>query len=607
MIKLSDYVMEFIADLGVRHVFMLPGGGAMHLVDSLGRCERLRYICNLHEQACAIAADAYSQYTNQLGVALVTTGPGGTNTLTGVAGAWLDSTPVLFLSGQVKRPDMTGTRGVRQMGFQEIDIVSLVGPITIYAATVMEPSTIRHHLEKAVHLATHGRPGPVWIDIPLDVQAAMIEEKSLPGFDPSEIPPRPADTGKALGEKAARALRLLGEAERPVILVGNGVRLSNAVEDFTRLIEGLGIPVLTTWKAIDFLPDDHPLYAGRPGAIGQRGANFTQQNADWLLILGARMDLGQTAYTHASLAPGARKIMVDIDPAEIGKMEMKIDVPVVSDAGDFLRECYSQLPQARKKDRSAWLAKCKEWQARYPVILPEYWNDRGFVNDYVLIDVLSDELTGQDLVVPGSSGACSERTMQAMRVKPGLRICNSEGLGSMGFGVPAAIGGCIAGGGRRTVCIDGDGGFIMNIQELETVKRLDLPIKFFVLNNGGYVSIQSTQKNYFGANFVASTRSSGLTLPDITAVSRAFGIPATTLADHTGIRRQVREILETNGPFVCEVMVSPEQVTAPRVSSRQREDGSMESMPMEDLWPFLDREEFKNNMLISNRKKNEHM
>ena len=333
MIKLSDYVMQFVAGLGVRHVFMLPGGGAMHLNDSLGRNKNLIYICNLHEQACAIAADAYSQYTNNLGVALVTTGPGGTNTITGVAAAWLDSTPVLFLSGQVKRPDMIGDRGVRQVGFQEIDIVSLVRPITKYAVTVMEPSSIRYHLEKAVFLAKHGRPGPVWIDIPLDVQAAMIEENDLQAFEASEMPQN--TEGEALADKVSRAIELLNKAERPVILAGNGIRLSNALEEFTRLIERLGIPVLTTWKAADFLPEDHPLYAGRPGAVGQRGANFTQQNADWLLIIGARLDLGQTAYTHANFARGAVKIMVDIDAAEIHKMQMKIDVPVISDAGEF--------------------------------------------------------------------------------------------------------------------------------------------------------------------------------------------------------------------------------------------------------------------------------
>jgi len=403
MVKVSDYIFDFVAQKGVSHVFMLPGGGAMHLNDSLGRNRKLSYVCNLHEQACAIAADAYSQYTNNLGVALVTTGPGGTNTITGVAAAWLDSTPVLFISGQVKRPDMIRDRAVRQMGFQEIDIVSLVRPITKYAVIVMEPSSIGYHLEKAVHLAKHGRPGPVWIDVPLDVQAALIDENDLQVFDASEMPQ--STEGVGLAERVSCAIELLNNAQHPVILAGNGIRLSNALGDFFRLIEALDIPVLTTWKAADFLPEDHPLYAGRPGAVGQRGANFTQQNADWLLIIGARLDLGQTAYTHANFARGARKIMVDIDAAEINKMQMKIDVPVNSDAGEFFREFNRQLSKVEKKDHSKWLERCKDWQARYPVVLPEYWDDRGFVNDYVLIDILSDELSGKDLLIPGSSGA----------------------------------------------------------------------------------------------------------------------------------------------------------------------------------------------------------
>ncbi len=592
--KLSDYVMQFIAETGVRHVFMLSGGGAMHLVDSAGKNKDLTYICNLHEQACAIAADAYSQYTNNLGVALVTTGPGGTNTITGVAGAWLDSTPLLIISGQVKRPDMVGSRGVRQMGFQEIDIINIVRPITKYAVTVMEPPSIRYHLEKAIYLARHGRPGPVWIDIPLDVQAAMIDENDLKGFDAGEISHDKEDD--LLAEKVCRAIELLKKAERPVILAGNGIRLANAQDDFLRLIGALGIPVLTTWKAADFMSEDHPLFAGRPGAVGQRGANFTQQNADWLMIIGARLDLGQTAYTHENFAPAAHKIMVDVDAAEIGKMHMNIDVPVIADAGSFIREFLAQLSKTTQKDHSPWLKQCKEWQKRYPVILPEYWHDTGFVNDYVLIDVLSDELSGEDILIPGSSGACSERTMQAFRARTGLRIFNSQGLGSMGFGIPAAIGGCIASGKRRTISIEGDGGFIMNIQELETVRRLNLPIKFFVLNNGGYVSIQTTQRNYFDGHYVGSSATSGVTLPDIQSVAKSFGLAAACLKNHDAIREKIRGILRMQGPVVCEVMVSPDQVTAPRVASKQLEDGSMVSLPMEDLWPFLDREELKINM-----------
>lgn len=593
MMKLSDYVAKRVAETGVKHVFMLAGGGCMHLVDSFGRSRDLEYVCNLHEQACSIAAEAYGQYAG-LGVALVTTGPGGTNAVTGLAGAWLDSTPCLFLSGQVKRADLIGDRGVRQMGFQEIGIVKIVESITKYAVTVTDPLSIRYHLEKALYLAGSGRPGPVWIDIPLDVQSAEIDETKLEGYEP------PADgvenEGK-LKEQVARAIELLNGAERPVILVGNGVRLANAMGDLERLIEILRIPVLTTWKMADFLPDDHPLYAGRPGSIGQRAANFAQQNADFMLIIGARLDLGQTGYNHANFARSAGKVMIDADTAEIGKMDMKIDVPICADAGAAIREFIRQSGAVRRDDRKSWWGWCSEWKTRYPVMLPEYWNERDGVSTYVLVDVLSDAMTGDDLLVPGSSGTCSEVTMQAFRVKRGMRILNTQGLGSMGFGIPAAIGACLAAGRGRTVCVDGDGGFQMNIQELETVRRLNLPIKFFVLNNRGYGSIQATQNNYFGGFFVGSDAKSGMTLPDVTKVAGAFGLKFAKIENHSNIRDRVSEILAMDGPIVCDVMISPNQTTAPRMSSFKKEDGTMASRPLEDMWPFLDREEFRKNMI----------
>lgn len=596
MIKLSDYVIKFVADRGVKHIFMLSGGGCMHLVDSVGSCPAIRYICNLHEQAAAIAAEAYGQYTNNLGVALVTTGPGGTNALTGVAGAWLDSTPCLFLSGQVKRADMKGDRAVRQMGFQEIEIARMVEPITKYVAVVTDPLTIRFHLEKAVHLAKTGRPGPVWIDIPLDVQAAMIDEAALEGYTPSACG-NGAETIR-LKETVGKALELLTRAERPVILVGGGVRLAGAVDDFLVLAEKLQVPVLTTWKSLDFLPESHPLYAGRPGAIGQRGANFTQQNSDCLLILGARLDLGQTAYSHENFARAARKIMVDIDPGEIAKMKTRIDVPVVADAGEFIREMVSQVGPGGNPRHADWLRQAKAWQAQYPLVTPEQWAEKDGVSTYVLIDVLSSLMKGGDLLIPGSSGTCSEVTMQAFRVGGGVRVFNTEGLGSMGFGIPAALGGCVASGGRRTVCIDGDGGWFMNIQDLETVSRLNLPIKFFVLNNAGYASIRNMQKGHFAGRLVACDASCGVTLPDIQKVAQSYGVASCRIENHAMIREQVAEILAQPGPAVCEVMVAASQQTVPRVISMQKPNGMMVSMPMENMFPFLPREEFLRNMLV---------
>ena len=405
----------------------------------------------------------------------------------------------------------------------------MVQGITKYAVTVTDPQSIRFHLEKAIWLARHGRPGPVWIDIPMDVQALAIEPDALPGFEPPAAQPREP---VSLAEQARHTIRCFNACERPVILVGNGVRLAEGMDALHQVIDMLQAPVLTTWKAIDFLEETHPLFAGRPGSVGQRGANFTQQNADFLLSLGARLDYGQTGYSHANFARGARKIVNDIDAAEIAKITAPIELGVAADAREFLEALLACRDLDPPRDRSGWLARSKSWQARYPVILPQYWQEEGAVNTYVLIDVLGQEMAGSDLLVPGSSGACSEITMQAFKVKKGQRIFNTEGLGAMGFGPPAALGGCLAGGGRRTICIDGDGGFHMNSQELETIRRLRLPIKFFVLNNNGYASMRTTQRNHFGGRFTASDPASGLTLPDTRKIAEACGVPALRIQNH---------------------------------------------------------------------------
>ena len=536
MKKLSDYVIDFIEKEGVEDIFMLPGGGCIHLVDSLGK-SNINFICNLHEQASSIGADAYGQYTNNLGVSLVTTGPGGTNAVTGVAGAWLDSTPTLFLSGQVQKKDMVGDKGVRQIGFQEIDMVSIVKSITKYAVTITDPNTIRYHLEKAVYLARNGRPGPVWVDIPLDVQATMIDVDSLEGFNHwDEIEPQ-----IDIKEMVSDIIEDLNQSERPIILAGNGIRLSKSIDDFKELIDILQIPVLTTWKGIDYLEETHPLYVGRPGGVAQRGANFSQQNSDLLISLGARLDHGQTAYQHKYFAREATKVIVDVDENEIDKLEMDIKYKVPIDAGEFIREMIRQKDKIVTKNviTYQWLKRCKMLQEKYPVCLPEYWDEKEYVNNYVFIDVLSDVLPEGSLIIPGSSGGCSEVTMQSFRIKKEQRMFNTEGLGPMGFGIAAAIGGCIASGGKETICIDGDGGFVMNIQELETVRRLNLPIKFFVLNNNGYVSIRITQNTHFSGNLVASGDTSGLTLPSLQKNAYTYNIPYYKITDNSLLSHNV--------------------------------------------------------------------
>lgn len=585
--KLSDYVTKRLED-HVNHVFLVSGGGCIHLVDSLSR-SKIKLIPNLHEQASSICAESYSQYTNNIGVALVTTGPGATNAVTGVASAWLDSIPLLLLTGQVQNKDRVGNKKVRQLGFQEIDTVSIYKSITKYAVTVSDPKTIKYHLDKALWLAKNERPGPVLIDIPLDVQAAEIDETSLVSFTP-EIVENPIPTDK-LDEIA----RLFESAKRPIVLVGNGVRLSGGMKEFETFIDKTKIPVLTTWKALDFIEEDHPQYVGRPGGVGQRGANFNQQNSDFILVIGARLDHGQLAYQPQYFAREAIRCIVDIDENEINKLGIHIHYPINMDAKVFLHELNKRISD---KEPSEWLNFCRNMYKKYPVILEEYLLPNiQRINNYAFINHLSDLLPEESIVVPGSSGACSEVTMQAFRMKKGTRVYNSEGLGSMGFGIPSAIAAAIA-SNKQIVCIDGDGGFFMNIQELELVHRYHLPIKFFVLNNNGYGSIRTTQNTHFRGNLVVSDPSSGLSLPSIEANAYAYRIPFVRIENQVNLKDQIKTVLDFSGPIICELMVDENHKTLPKASVYKKSDGSFATRPMEDLFPFLKREEFYSNLII---------
>jgi acetolactate synthase-1/2/3 large subunit len=595
--KLSDYVSSFIAGQGVGHVFLLPGGGCMHLVDSVGKEPGINFVACLHEQGASIAADGYAQYSGNLGVALVTTGPGSTNAITGVAGSWVESVPVLILSGQVKTADIKPSRDMRMKGFQEVDTENIVKPITKYSVTVRDPQSIRYHLEKAVHLARHGRPGPVWIDIPLDVQAASIEPCELQGFDPDEVSIGVSPVGKLGNHLLKRLLGMIGDSRRPVMIAGNGIRCGDT-DLFLRVVEKLGVPVLMTWKGCDLIDDEHPLFFGRPGVLAQRGANFIQQNADLVIAVGARLDFGQIGYASQTFARGAKKVIVDIDPLELEKFSFPVELPIEADAGEFFRKVAEHLGDYKKPDWEEWIARCKDWKSRYPIVTDQYRDQKEYANSYVLVEKLSDMMSPNDLLVPGSSGACSDICLQSFKVKKGQRVLNSPGIGAMGFGIPHTIGACIASGEKRTVNVNGDGGFQMNIQELETVHRLGLPIKYFILNNQGYASMRVTHRNYFQGRLVASDASSGLTLPDIRKIADAYGIPNNRIAINQEIEEKIKEAFETKGPFITEVMIDPEEVTAPKVKSFIGTDGKMVSKPQEDLAPFLDRKEFLENMII---------
>ena len=602
--RLADYVMSFVARQGVKHVFLLTGGGAMHLNDALARCGALTYVCNHHEQASAIAAELYSKATNNLGVALVTTGPGGTNAITGVVGGWLDSTPMLVISGQVKRADRMyrpdGTPlGVRQRGSQEVDIVSIVKPITKYALTIDDPQSIRYHLEKAVHLARTGRPGPVWIDIPIDVQAAPIEPNALPGYDPAESPEPGQDV---LAAKVREVIARLNQSERPFLFAGNGVRVSGAAAVFEHLVRLLNVPVGLSWLAMDLLDDDDPLCAGRPGTVASRGANFALQNADFVLVLGTRLDPPLMGWDPRQFARGAYKAVVDIDPAELRKLEGAIDNPICADARTFIEEMLRQYGSTseksldKNKDRSPWLQRCRDWKTRYPIVLPEH-RAPGLVSVYHLAEVIGQEAGANDRVVSGNSGSAIEVFLLAYRARKGRRVFHTAGLGAMGYGIPASIGVCL-GTGRKTICVDGDGGLQLNIQEFATIAHLQLPIKIFVLNNAGYASIRASQTNYFGGANIGCSPETGVSIPDYRKLARAYGLKTAIIEDQSDLRAAVRKVLRSRGPVVCDVHIIPDEIRAPRVTSIQRADGSFLSKPLEDLWPFLDRDEFARNMIV---------
>jgi acetolactate synthase-1/2/3 large subunit len=600
--KLSDYVAQFIAEHRVKHIFLVTGGGAMHLNHSLATETRMEAVCNSHEQASAICAEAYAKATNHLGVCMVTTGPGGTNAVTGVAGAWLDSTPVLVVSGQVKRPDRMFDKeghplGMRQLGVQEVDIVSIVKPITKYAVTVLDPQEIRYHLEKAVHLAFDARPGPVWIDIPLDVQASPIPEPSaLRGFDASEL--KQAEQSVSVQQEISRLLGKLAQSERPLLFAGNGIRLSHAEREFEELRMLLKVPTVATWCAADMVPSNDPLYVGRPGSVAARGANFALQNCDLLLAIGVRLDFAITGYAPQNLARGAYKAVIDIDRAELRKLHPYLQQPIQADAKEFLAKLLGQKESIRLGDHSGWDARCADWKTRYPVVTEEHRKPEGPVSVFNLAEVIGTEVKPEDRLVVGSSGSAIEIYLLAFPTLHSQRLFHTAGLGAMGFGVPMAIAIALANPGREVIAVDGDGGFMFNIQELETIRRLQLPIKFFVMNNDGYSSIRASQRGYFGKASLGCDRTNGLTVPDLVRVGEAFGLTSTVITDQRDLRADVRRVLDIKGPVVCDVRVLPDEMRAPRLQSYQKPDGSFVSKPLEDLYPFLSREEFLTNMIV---------
>lgn len=579
--RVADYIADFIAGQGVGHVFLLPGGGAMHLNDAVGKHPQLEVVACHHEQAAAIAAEAYCRINENLGVAMVTTGPGATNAVTAVAGAWIESVPLLLVSGQVKRADLLRGAPLRQKGVQEVDIVSVVKPITKYAVTVERPEDIRRELERAAFIARDGRAGPVWIDVPLDVQGAPIDPNSLEGWSNDAQPAAAIDA--ALLEQV-RAL--LEGAERPLILAGHGVRLSGAANAFRELVEALGVPVVTTWNAMDLLPYEHPLYVGRPGVVALRAPNFAIQNADLLIAIGSRLDNIITAYAPRDFARGARKVVVDVDANEIAKLDMSIDVAVTSSADAFITALAGATAGGAFR-RPHWLDRCADWKARYGVNDGQPFPVSGAISHFQFADALSDAVPADTLVSTGSSGLAVEVFYTVFRNRPGQRVFLTSGLGAMGYGLPAAIGACFANGRKPMVAVESDGSLQLNLQELATLRGFNLPICLVVMNNGGYASIRNTQRNYFEARYVGTGPEAGLWMPDLEELARAYHLPFKRIRDAAELAEGLAEAVSQPRPMIVEVMLMNDEALSPKVAAVPQPDGSMTSMPLEDMSPLL--------------------
>jgi acetolactate synthase-1/2/3 large subunit len=609
--RLSDYVAQTLHAHGVRHVFMLTGGGAMHLNDAMGRVDQLQYVCCHHEQALAMAAESYTRLSGRLAAVNVTTGPGGINALNGVHGAFTDSIAMIVISGQVKRETLASNAPVRlrQLGDQEVDIVSMVTPITKYAVTVTDPRDIRYVMGKALWLAETGRPGPVWVDVPIDVQAALIDSETLHEFDPKREGygrdfALPAEygwlTGDALDAAARDVVEAIKAAERPVLLPGTGVRISGEYDTFLKVAELLGIPVAPAWNAQDLVAEDHPLYVGRPGTVGDRSGNFAVQNADLVLVLGCRLNIRQISYNFSSFARAAKKIMVDVDAAELAKPTLSIDMPVHANLKDFLPALVKALAgQAVPAAHTAYLDWAMERRRKYHPVLPEYWDKPTPVNPYCFTEVLFDQLAEDEVIVMADATAAVV-TVQAAKLKRGQRLYSNSGAASMGYDLPATIGAwhAMPAGSPRIICMAGDGSIMQNLQELQTIAGQNMPAKIFLYNNSGYHSIRQSQQAHFAGFSVGCGPDSGVTFPDFGRVAAAFGFAFVRTDNHGDMTAAIAATLAAPGPAICEVMVDKEQNFAPKLSSKRLPDGTMITAPLEDLSPFLPREELERNMLI---------
>jgi len=592
--RVTDYIAEYIYHQGVRHVFMVVGGGMMFLSDGIAAHPYLKAVCTHHEQAAAMAAVSYAKYNQNLGVCYVTTGCGGTNAITGLLNGWQDNIPCLFVSGQSKRKETIQNSGLklRQFGVQEADIVTIVQSLTKYAVMVNKPELIAYHLDKALFLARHGRPGPVWLDIPLDVQGAQINTDNLLRFRPDDYIRE--DDSMPTDDEVAGVARLIEQAERPIIIAGQGVRLGKAIPAFKAFIEKFKVPFVVSKLGVDLLPSAHPLFIGRIGNRGDRPGNLAVQNSDLVISVGCRLSVSSTGFEYDKFAREAKILVVDIDPVEHNKNTICIDRFIQADARLFLERILTLTPPPPK---TAWLEKCQHWRAKYPVCLPEYADDSKGINLYYFVDCLSKVLK-DDSVVVSDAGSTFFVTTQAIQLKEGQRLITSGGQAEMGYTLPATVGVCYAKDKGEVIGITGDGSFQLNIQELQTIAHNDLPIKIFVWNNDGYLSIRATQRKFFGDRFIGTDSTSGLSFPNIEKIAGAYGLKYFCLARSQDLTEGIKEVLDYPKAVVCEVICIRDQEIVPAVSSAQKADGTLVSKPLEDMYPFLDREEFYEEMIV---------
>lgn len=594
MIKLSDYIIKRLKEkYGIPLVYMIPGGGAMHLNDSIG--QHIKYVCNHHEQGCALAAEGQARYTNKLAAVCTTSGPGALNAMTGVFGQWTDSVPVLYLSGQIKRATLMATYPdlhIRQLGDQEVDIISAVKSITKYAVCITNAEDIKYHLDRAVYEATTGRKGPVWLDIPLDIQCSMIDEENLKEFTPPEK--------QEYDLKIKEVIKALKSAKRPLVVSGYGVRLSEQIQTLKNLINDLDLPVVTTFNGIDTIEEDNKNYIGRIGTAGQRAGNFVLQNSDCVLFLGTRNNIRQVSYNWESYADKAFKIIVDIDEAELKKPTVKPDLAINADLTEFLPALYNDIKKTNFKTsmESEWKDYCYRMKNKYNFDHTEaYQQKEKIINPYYFFHKFFETLPEDTTIVGGNGSGCI-MTFQMGIIKKGTRLFYNSGNATMGFDLPAAIGVSCAKNNGEVVVITGDGSIMMNLQELQTIKNLNLPIKIFIINNDGYISMKQTQGNFFNGRLTAADSKTGVICPDYIKLAKGFGIKSVKIEKPKDIESGIKKVLNMDGPVICEVMVEKHYIFQPKLSSKKLEDGTLVSSRLEDMFPFLDREEFNENMII---------